>query len=147
MSDVAPEDLDAACLAAVVGAGEVPMVGNPPERMHPIRLHTAAIRALAGRVAGLAPDDGIRLSDLVRYQAEPGDVIVAWVPALTAPEHVERIRAELRRAFGTNAVVVSCGIGIEVINASDVAGTIGGVPIVHDPAMDASGMPPILPVP
>lgn len=120
MSDLAPEELDAACLAAVVGAGEVPLVGSPPEKIHPMRLHTAAIRALAGRVAGLAPDDGIRLTDLARYRAEPGDVIVAWLPSLTAPEHVERIRSELRRAFGTSAVVVSCGIGIEVVNAADL---------------------------
>lgn len=106
-AEMDPAELDAKCYAHIVDRGDAPPV-------HVLRVLSGAIRHAAKQARSAAPVDGILLEDVQRYRAEPGDVVVAYVPSLTAPEHVAQIKAELGRVFDA-PVIVSCGIGIEVV--------------------------------
>lgn len=78
-----------------------------------------AVQALAKRTRGAEDDGGVRLADCERIRVEKGDVVVCYLPPLATPELIERTRVDCQRVFAGAQVLVSAGVGIEVMNAAD----------------------------
>lgn len=137
-----PDDFDARCFAHVMEPKTCP---PPTGAMTPVLGGAVRFvsRALAAHVAKEAidaakPDDGIRIEDLRRYRAEPGDVIVAWVPALCSEAKAAQIKRALQETFAGHAVLVSVGVGIEVVNAKGLSDALSAPVPPSPPAPDGA---------
>ena len=118
MTDAVEPDADAACLAHVLD----PAADRAPAGVSVTQILAGAVRALARRGAPAEDHgDGIRLMEVSRYRAEPGDVVVVYVPGHLLDADRVRIREGLAAAFPSNrCLILEGGVGLDVVAPADV---------------------------